>query len=84
MLFWALATIAKRPEIQQKLYEEATQVFGDDGGVPTMAHIERLAYTELVIKEVHRLYPSAPAYLRNTGVDLDIGQFFFIFELMSY
>lgn len=39
-----------------------------------MNDIDRLVYTELVIKEVLRLYHSAPAYGRNVGVDLDIGE----------
>lgn len=56
--------IAKYPEVQQKIYEEILEVFGDDDKV-TLSKLNNLNYTDLVIKESLRLFPPVPMYGRK-------------------
>lgn len=51
---WQL--IARHPDVQRRLTEEAEEVLGDDG-IPTKESVRKLHYTTKVIKEGLRLYP---------------------------
>jgi cytochrome P450 family 4 len=75
---FALYNLAKYPEIQQKVFEEARAVFGDDVTKPvTMHNLNDLRYLELVIKETLRLYPSVPFFGRKIREEITIGDFTF-------
>jgi cytochrome P450 len=56
-LTWALYLLARHPEVARKLELELDEVLADRA--PTATDIPRLRYTEGVIREVLRLYPSA-------------------------
>ena len=56
-LFWALYLLARAPDVQDRVAEEA-ELFGSGEDVPS---ITRLVYTRAVIEETMRLYP--PAYV---------------------
>lgn len=56
------------PDVTRRLHAELDAVLGD--GIPTLEDLHRLPYTLQVIKEVLRLYPAAPFYVRD-AVDAD-------------
>jgi cytochrome P450 len=56
-LCWTLYLLGAHPEMQKKLEAELDSVLG--GRNPTLADYPKLTYTEMVIKESMRLYPSA-------------------------
>lgn len=71
-----LYNLAKYPTIQQKVFEEARTVFGDDLSKPVvMQDLNSLSYLELVIKESLRLYPSVPLFGRRIHEEVTFGDF---------
>jgi cytochrome P450 len=58
--WYALAT---NPKVAERLHEELDHVLG--GRTPTAEQCRQLPYTLQVIKEVLRLYPAAPFYVRD-------------------
>lgn len=58
--WYALAT---NPGVTERLHEELDRVLG--GRTPTADELRQLPYTLRVIKEVLRLYPAAPFYVRD-------------------
>lgn len=68
-------TIAKHPEVQQKLFEEIRNVIGDDKEKPiTIYDLNNLPYLELVIKETFRMFPPVPIYARKIKEDVMISE----------
>jgi len=55
VLAWALYLIAKRPDIQDRLYAESTSAFGDRA--PEFSDMRRLKLARDVFRETLRLYP---------------------------
>jgi cytochrome P450 len=55
--------LSKHPEIERRLHDEIADVLGDRA--PTLADLERLEYTGLVIAESMRLYPPAWMFERQ-------------------
>ncbi|XP_058116997.1 uncharacterized protein LOC131284572 [Anopheles ziemanni] len=56
-----LQSLAKNPDVQQKVFEEVRSIVGDDLKQPvTMAMLNDMSYLDLVIKETLRLFPSVP------------------------
>ena len=70
-LSWTYFALAEHPEIVDRIAREAADVL--DGAWPTMAHIERLSYTRMVVQEVLRLYPPAWGFSRVALNDDQIG-----------
>ena len=64
--WYALAT---NPHVAEKLHAELDAVLADR--MPTLEDLHHLPYTLQVIKEVLRLYPPAPFYIRD-AIDEDI------------
>jgi cytochrome P450 len=60
---FAWYALAANPEVEARLHEELDRELG--GRVPTVEDLQRLPYTMGVVKEVLRLYPAAPFYLRD-------------------
>lgn len=68
LLAWTFYLLSSRPEIVEKIREEARRVLGDRD--PSLADVPKLAYTKMVLEEVLRLYPPAWAFERqSTTVD---------------
>lgn len=76
---FALYSIAKHPEVQQKLIKEIHEVIGEGKKTPiTMKMLSDLQYMDLVLKEVLRLYPSVPLHGRYIEEDVVISESGFI------
>ncbi|XP_039437021.1 probable cytochrome P450 4d14 [Culex pipiens pallens] len=68
-----LFSLAKHPDIQQKVYEEVRSVFGDSKDTPTtLTNLNDLKYLELVIKESLRMFPPVPFISRNTSKQVSL------------
>lgn len=59
--------LAKNPEVEAKLHAELDKELGDK--IPTVEDLFKLPYTLQVVKEVLRLYPAAPFYVRDAVED---------------
>jgi cytochrome P450 len=60
---FAWYALAANPHVAHRLHAELDAVLGDRS--PTLADLHGLPYTLQVIKEVLRLYPPAPFYIRD-------------------
>jgi len=58
----------ENPHVQARMHAELDAVLPRDEA-PTLEQLKRLPYTLQVIKEVLRLYPPAPAYVRDAAAD---------------
>ena len=70
-LCWTMYVIDKYPEVKQRIYEEVKYVLG--GQTPTAELLNKLDYTEKVIKESLRLYSSVHSFSRVALEDHLIG-----------
>jgi cytochrome P450 len=71
-LNWTFTLLAQNPEIEAALHAELDAVLGDRA--PTLADLDRLPYTEQIIKESMRLYPPAWSVGRVAIEDVTIGE----------
>lgn len=60
---FAWYALGANPGVAARLHEELDRELGE--GVPTLDDLKRLPYTLSVVKEVLRLYPAAPFYVRD-------------------
>lgn len=60
---FAWYALAANPEVEARLHDELDRELGE--GTPTVDDLKRLPYTLGVVKEVLRLYPAAPFYVRD-------------------
>lgn len=70
-LTWTWVLLAQYPAIEAKLQAELGQILA--GRSPTLADLANLPYTELIVKEVMRLYPPAWIMLRQTLTEVELG-----------
>jgi cytochrome P450 len=70
-LTWSCYLLACNPTVESTLRDELRQVLGHR--VPALADLPRLRYTESVIKESLRLYPTVWALPRMAQKDCEIG-----------
>lgn len=73
MMTWCLYYLTKHPEIQEKVYEEVTEVLGDEDIKPQVA--SELKYTRQVIDETLRASVLAPWGARVHDFDLQVGEY---------
>ncbi|XP_046734901.1 cytochrome P450 4C1-like [Diprion similis] len=74
---FVILMLASHPNVQNKVYEELSEIFGnDDNDERTVTHedLPRMEYMERVIKETMRLFPIGPVLVRAVTEDLDIGE----------
>lgn len=70
---FCLYLLSQHPRAQRKVYEEVTQIVGNDLETdPTYNQLQEMKYVEHCVKETLRLYPSVPVYGRNIDEDLDL------------
>ncbi len=70
-LCWTMYVIDKYPEVKQRIYEEVNTILGKQ--TPTSELLNKLNYTEKVIKESLRLYSSVHSFSRVALEDHQIG-----------
>lgn len=63
--------LAQQPAVMHQLQEEVDRVL--QGRLPTMADLEQLRYTRMVLSEAMRLYPPAWIVGRQALVDHEVG-----------
>lgn len=68
-----LVFLAIHQDVQQKVYEEICEVYGDESTEVDYDNIGSLKYLEMVIKETLRLFSPIPISIRETFEELDIG-----------
>lgn len=65
--------LSQNPQVAEKLHAELDAVLGDR--TPSIEDLHHLPYTLQVIKEVLRLYPPAPFYIRDAIAEDKLGDF---------
>ncbi len=70
-LKWTWILLAQNPDVEAKLHHELDTVLA--GQPPTVADLERLPYTDQVIKELMRVYPPVPGFGRRAIADVEVG-----------
>jgi cytochrome P450 len=73
-LSWTWYLLAQNPAVIEQLEAEIDEVMG--GCVPELSEFPRLTYTDKVIQEAMRLYPSAWSISRRALDDDEIGGYF--------
>ena len=69
----AIMYISIYPEIQQKVFDEICEIFGDDSDDLDYERLSSLKYLEMVLKETLRLFGPLPITTREPVEDCDIG-----------
>ena len=70
-LCWTMYVIDKYSDVKQRIYQEVERILGSQ--IPTAESLNRLEYTEKVIKESLRLYSSVHSFSRVALQDHTIG-----------
>ncbi len=71
-LAWIWYLVASHPQVEDKLVAEIDQVLG--GRLAGYEDVERLTYTEMVVKETLRIYPPTwTLFAREAVEDVEIG-----------
>lgn len=70
MLGWVWYLLSKHPQYERKLHEEVDRVLA--GRAPTLADVPQLTFTDKVVRETLRLYPSAYVMGRRVMHDCEI------------
>ncbi|KAF9625564.1 hypothetical protein IFM89_024337 [Coptis chinensis] len=65
---WALAELLRHPHIMEKVQDELVNVVGLDRMVEE-TDLEKLAYLNIVVKEVTRLHPVAPLLVPRESIE---------------
>lgn len=73
VMAWTWYLLSQNPKVEAKLHDELDTVLG--GRTPTYADFRALPYTDMVVKEVMRLYPPAYFIGRMAIQDTQIGDF---------
>lgn len=72
---WACWNLAHNPNVQEKVYKEMIEVFGDDPNTDiTLENVNNLNYLDIVLKESKRIIAPVPALQRKLTNDLEIGK----------
>lgn len=71
----ALVMLAMHDEVQEKLYNEVQNVIDELGPEITEAHLHKLNYLDMVIKETLRLFPVLPIHARIAHEDIELEKY---------
>ncbi|XP_034824679.1 cytochrome P450 4c3-like [Maniola hyperantus] len=71
-LCFTLKLLGKYPKIQEKLYEEIREVFGDSDRPLVKEDLLRLKYLDRVVKESLRLFPPVPFIIRKVETEFTL------------
>jgi cytochrome P450 len=70
-LSWTWHLLGQNPDVEQKLHAELDRVL--EGRTPNFSDLQKLPYTERVIKESMRLYPPAWGVARTVIKEFELG-----------
>jgi cytochrome P450 len=70
-LTWTWYLLSQHRDVEDRLHAELDRVL--QGRAPSVADLPKLPYTDMVVREAMRLYPSAPGVAREPIVDVTIG-----------
>jgi cytochrome P450 len=73
-LAWTCYLLSLHPEVEQRLFAELESVLG--GRHPTVEDLNKLPYTQMLIKESMRLYPASWAIPRHAVDEDKIGGYY--------
>lgn len=76
-LAWIIFFISQHPEIQEKLFQEASNVLANENFLSSYSKLAELPYTEAVINESIRLKPVAPLLIFQPTEDVEIENYLF-------
>lgn len=71
-VLFILLMIGSHPDVQEKLYAEMKEVFGESKRDVTKDDLGRLKYTEAVVSETLRMLPVVPVVMRHADYDLKL------------
>ncbi|KAK7579864.1 hypothetical protein V9T40_000493 [Parthenolecanium corni] len=74
-LGWVIFSVGNHPDVQQKIYEELDEIFGNSDRPPNNNDLARMKYLECVLKEAMRLFPPVPVLSRRLVVDTKMGDY---------
>ncbi|CAK1604012.1 unnamed protein product [Parnassius mnemosyne] len=69
---FTLKLLAKYPKVQDRVFQELQEVFGDSDGPLVKEDLINLKYLERVVKESLRLFPPAPFIIRKVLEDVTL------------
>nr|CAH7734651.1 unnamed protein product [Callosobruchus chinensis] len=69
------AVLGIYPDVQEKVYQEVMEVIGTDEEI-LPEHINKMEFTDRVIRETMRLFPAGPIITRYISGDIDLGNIF--------
>ena len=74
---YALFMLGHHPEVQAKVHEEVSNFFNsfENEDDITLDSLKELKYTDAVIRETLRLYPTIPLVARHANRDIQVGKF---------
>lgn len=81
-LTWLHYLLAEHPDVRRKLQQEVSRVLGT--GLPTLAQLDELEYTERIVNETLRLYSPIHSISRVALEDDTIGGYFIPAGAMVY
>lgn len=70
---WALFLLGHHPEVQEQLFEEQQQIFGNSDALPTYKELGEMKYMDRVMKECIRVYPTLLGVSRKITEEVEIG-----------
>lgn len=71
---FALLMLAIHQDIQNEVYKEIYDIFGESNRDITVEDLSKLRYLEMVIKETLRLFPSITAFTRDPVEDIKLSK----------
>ncbi|KAK7861805.1 hypothetical protein R5R35_000573 [Gryllus longicercus] len=74
-LCWTLFLLGNYPQIQERVFEEQSEIFNGSDRLPTTQDVAEMKYLERVIKESLRLYPSVPFIGRALTEEVQVGEY---------
>ncbi|XP_023239645.1 cytochrome P450 4C1-like [Centruroides sculpturatus] len=73
---WSLYLLGLHPDIQEKVYQELEEIFGEEMHKSiTSEELRKMKYLECVVKETLRIYPPVPFILRKNPSDMKVGNY---------
>ncbi|XP_044764501.1 cytochrome P450 4C1-like [Coccinella septempunctata] len=73
-LSYCCLLLAMHPEYQQKIYEEAVGILGEDRDV-TPSDIPKFQFLDMCLKETLRVFPVIPFVMRIASADIELDNF---------